>query len=81
MIFNKKKVTNGHNDIMYYELLDPVDASGKYVKGGVEDIGNFKEGFCFSLNYKKSNRKSKWVICSDSYVILISLFSLRSQNG
>ena len=56
-----------HDDIMYYSLLEPVNASSKYVKGGVEDMGNFKEGFCFSLNYKKNSNKSKWIICSDSY--------------
>ncbi len=60
-----------HNDIIYYKILDEVNANGKYIKGGVEDMGNFKEGFCFSLNYKKDGKKSKWIICSDTYVITI----------
>ena len=69
MIITNQQVSHKHNDILYYELLDPINATGKYLKGGVEDMGNFKEGFCFSLNYKKNNKRSKWVLCSDSYVI------------
>jgi len=33
------------------------------LKGGVEDIGNFKEGFCFRLN---SKTEIVWNICADS---------------
>ena len=37
-------------------------------KGGLEDIGNFKEGFCFRL---KSTTNVIWNICADSMVIFI----------
>lgn len=32
------------------------------LKGGIEDLGNFKEGFCFRLRLKTS---AIWNICSD----------------
>jgi len=33
------------------------------LKGGLEDIGNFKEGFCFRLN---SRTEVIWNICADT---------------
>jgi len=34
-------------------------------KGGLEDIGNFKEGFCFRL---KSSTNVVWNVCADTMV-------------
>jgi len=31
--------------------------------GGVEDIGNFREGFCFSIN---TSDDDMWVVCSEA---------------
>ena len=41
----------------------------KGFKGGLEDIGNFREGFCFRL---KSSTNVVWNICADTMVTLSS---------
>jgi len=33
-------------------------------EGGVEDQGNFKEGFCFKLNVA-NDRLLVWILCSN----------------
>jgi len=40
----------------------------KGITGGVEEVGNFKEGFCFKLQGTKNKNKYRWVVCSESYV-------------
>jgi len=35
-------------------------------KGGVEDVGNFSEGFCFMLKFSQFNRFFIWEVCSDN---------------
>ena len=42
-------------------------ADGKF-KGGVEDLGDFKEGFCFKLQFLL-DRKRVVVLCADSMEI------------
>lgn len=37
------------------------------ISGGVQDLGNYKEGFCSQINAKKVKKPIKWVICQDSY--------------
>ena len=34
------------------------------MKGGVEDEGNFKEGFCFKLSFVLDGKK-QFVVCAD----------------
>ncbi len=43
-----------------------IDKSGAS-KGGIEDLGNFQEGFCFLLRAKTLTSSFKWVICTDDY--------------
>ena len=35
-------------------------------KGGVEDVGNFSEGYCFMLKYTHFNRFFVWELCADN---------------
>ena len=37
---------------------------GRY-EGGVEDLGNFNEGFCFRINAMNKATEEVWAICSD----------------
>jgi hypothetical protein len=34
------------------------------MKGGVEDEGNFKEGFCFKLSFVLDGKK-QFIVCAD----------------
>ena len=35
-------------------------------KGGVEDMGNFKEGYCFMLKFVKLNKHYIWELCAET---------------
>jgi hypothetical protein len=35
--------------------------------GGIEDLGNFQEGFCFKIKGQSKINSFKWVICADDY--------------
>ena len=35
-------------------------------KGGVEDVGNFNEGFCFMLKFLKFSKHYVWELCAES---------------
>jgi hypothetical protein len=67
-------VTSRYNDIAktidiaeIKSLFDVKQGNDGEVKGGIEDLGNFQEGFCFSLRGKSSSGPYKWVICADSF--------------
>lgn len=47
-------------------LEDIVKQKGNTYKGGVEDIGDFKEGHCFIVKYITSSNKSILEICTES---------------
>ena len=36
--------------------------------GGIEDYGNFKEGYCFKLTEMASNAGETYIICADNPV-------------
>jgi len=52
-------------DIKWLEKIvrDPKDPNK--ITGGVEDVGNFKEGFCFRI---KTTTKAIWNFCADRLV-------------
>jgi len=52
----------------------------KGISGGVEEIGNFIEGYCFKLQGSKKNDKFRWIVCSESYVINFKLKYNRNQS-
>lgn len=43
--------------------IKPVSKTSKGYGGGLEDIGNFKEGFCFKV--VKSD-DSSWIMCTEN---------------
>lgn len=48
-------------------ILDEVIPQNPYIyKGGIEDIGNFQEGFCFILKYIHFSSKTMLEVCCDS---------------
>jgi hypothetical protein len=53
---------------MMIDNLVPVISTSP-VRGGVEDIGNFDEGYCFMLKFVKSMKHYIWEICADSLEI------------
>jgi hypothetical protein len=58
--FDRKSVQS-----MTIDRLMPV-TNASPVRGGVEDIGNFDEGYCFMLKFIKSMKHYIWEICADS---------------
>jgi hypothetical protein len=36
-------------------------------KGGIEDVGNFSEGFCFMIKFIRLSRHFIWELCTDSF--------------
>jgi len=42
--------------------IKPIFKSVKGFSGGLEDLGNFKEGFCF----KVITMNQEWVMCAES---------------
>lgn len=49
---------------MNLDLISPVAEDTKY-KGGIEDFGNFAEGYCFKIKTESSDM-TLWVICTTS---------------
>jgi len=46
--------------------MKPVTKTKNGVTGGVEDLGNFFEGFCFKLNGMVDGNDLTWIVCSHS---------------
>ena len=38
------------------------------MKGGVEDVGDFKEGFCFKLSFIIDGKK-EFIVCADDQAV------------
>lgn len=61
-------MTNRRNDLaktqrsLHMDSIKPIIKTKKGLSGGLEDIGNFKEGFCFKV---VSSAEESWVICLD----------------
>lgn len=49
-------------DIKWLEDIKVDDEDPYKTKGGLEDVGNFKEGYCFRI---KSKTKVIWNFCAD----------------
>jgi len=47
------------SDLVPQESFDPC-------KGGVEDVGNFEEGYCFMVKYTNYSKFYIWELCTDS---------------
>jgi hypothetical protein len=43
--------------------IKPITKSSKGFSGGLEDLGNFKEGFCLKII---SSDDDEWVVCTDN---------------
>ena len=56
-------------DIIRLDSLAPqLMSSSSTLKGGVEDQGNFKEGFCFKLDRPIGAKKEEmWILCAPEY--------------
>jgi len=44
--------------------IKPVSFTRNGYTGGVEDLGNFKEGFCWKVNAFVDSEDSTWIMCS-----------------
>lgn len=49
--------------------IKPALKSKKGFIGGIEDQGNYKEGFCFRINANGGTEDLIWVLCCDSLTI------------
>lgn len=47
------------NDLIHESSINPC-------KGGVEDVGNFAEGYCFMLKFTHFSRYYVWELCTDT---------------
>ena len=64
-IANSKKDSFQQNfDVINIATIKPVVEQKKYL-GGIEDFGNFKEGFCFKVK-TEAGESLVWIICVDS---------------
>jgi len=43
--------------------IKPISKNSKGFSGGLEDLGNFKEGFCWKV---LTSEEEEWVMCSDN---------------
>jgi len=61
-------LTQRRNDLVHaakfmgINSMKPITKGKNGFKGGLEDIGNFKEGFCFKV---VSSKGETWIICAD----------------
>ncbi len=39
----------------------------KFISGGIQDLGNYKEGFCCQINAEHIKKPIKWVVCQNDY--------------
>jgi len=44
-------------------IIKPIVKTKKGLSGGLEDIGNFREGFCFKVI---SVAEESWIVCNDN---------------
>lgn len=48
---------------LHMNIIKPIIRTKKGLTGGLEDIGNFKEGFCWKVI---SGAEESWIMCADS---------------
>lgn len=53
---------------IYVKDIIPVNINTKLISGGIQDLGNYKEGFCSQINAVHIKKPIKWVICQKKYV-------------
>lgn len=63
---NKMDEKSVINHLSISSLYD-VDNGKEALSGGVCDLGNFKEGFCYELKGVRNAIDFRWIICSDTY--------------
>ena len=52
----------------YIKNIDEINLQKSNVpKGGIEDVGNFQEGFCFKIKGQTTKTYFKWIVCADDY--------------
>lgn len=45
--------------------IKPVTMKRNGYSGGVEDLGNFKEGFCWKVNAMVDGNDNTWIMCTE----------------
>ena len=72
--------------VIPYSSLYPQEPANSKFLGGVEDIGNFKEGFCFKLK-QRSSGTIEWIVCADTpdekgqWLGILANLRLKAQGG
>lgn len=56
-----------YNDSILITTLHSIQQR-EQISGGVCDIGNFNEGYCFELKGVQNVGEYKWIVCNDTYV-------------
>lgn len=62
-VFDKKDTDRQPQKTLNLSDLAP---QGSHYKGGVEDVGNFIEGFCFMLKFRRFTKGYIWELCADT---------------
>lgn len=47
---------------LHFDIIKPIVKTKRGLSGGLEDLGNFKEGFCFKVI---STAEESWIMCLD----------------
>lgn len=48
------------------QTIKPVIKSKKGYQGGVEELGNFREGFCWKVNAMIGGDEITWIMCTQN---------------
>jgi hypothetical protein len=49
---------------MAISAIKPITKTKNGLSGGVEDLGNFKEGFCWKVNADNDGEEVTWIMCT-----------------
>lgn len=44
--------------------IKPIFIKKTGYSGGIEELGNFKEGFCFKINSLQGGEELSWIMCT-----------------
>ena len=63
-------------DVLTFASIDPISESPKnpaHTKDGIDDFGNFSEGFCFQVH--ADLKKTIWILCSETQQLKETLYT------
>jgi hypothetical protein len=68
-------------DVLTFASIEPISETPKnptQTKDGIDDFGNFSEGFCFKVD--ADGKKTVWILCSETQQLKETLFNILRQR-